>query len=232
MNDVRGWIEKKLQQQGYSSTRLPSFQLEIERASRPAARVLCIGLEDGETFDAEDVDSSLEKIAGTGFVVVVPTRITHAAYERAEEHGICVTGFGELLNTLKQDENIAQHMDRQERYERRRLTRNKAVRSLKRKGHRAYEIRRDKLRLLTIITTNDYEFTADQLYTLLESYQGIELDLIVFTNPSCRGFSTDSRRAAAQVGIPLVRFSDFLDDLAPSGPEPLASSGASSGGGP
>jgi hypothetical protein len=214
MNDVRGWIEKKLQDQGYSSTRLPSFQLEIERFSRPDARVLCIGLEDGETFDAEDVDASIEKIAGTGFVVVVPTsRITHAAYERAEEHGICVTGFGELLNALEHDENIAQHIDSQEQYERRRLTHNKDVKSLKRKGRHAYEIRRDKLRSLTIITTNDYEFTADRLYTLLESYQTIEPDLIVVTNRSCCGFSTDSQRAAAQAGIPLVRFGDFLDDL-------------------
>lgn len=44
MNDVRAGIEKKLQEQGYSSTRLPSFQLEIESAPRPDARVLCIGL--------------------------------------------------------------------------------------------------------------------------------------------------------------------------------------------
>ncbi len=213
MNDVRGWIEKKLQEQGYSSRRLHSFQLEIERASRPGARVLCIGLEDGETFDAGDVDSWIENVSGTGFVVVVPTRITHAAYERADEHGICVTGFGELLSALKCDEDIAQHIDSQEQYERRRLTYNKAVKSVKRKGYHAYEIRRDKLRSLTIITTNDYEFTADRLYTLLESYQGIAPDLIVATNPSCRGFSTDSRGAAAQAGIPLVRFEDFLQDL-------------------
>lgn len=213
MNDVRGWIEKKLQEQGYSSTRLSSFQLEIERTFLPDARVLCIGLEDGETFDAEDVDASIDKVVGTGFFVVVPTRIAHAAYERAEERGICVTGFGELLNALNCDENIAQHIDSQEQYERRRLTRNRAVKSLKRKGHHAYEIGRDKLRSLTIITTNDYEFTADRLYTLLESYQRIEPDLIVVTNPNCRGFSTDSRRAAAQTGIPLVHFDDFLDDL-------------------
>ncbi|MDT7716177.1 MAG: hypothetical protein QOH09_2169 [Pseudonocardiales bacterium] len=108
---------------------------------------------------------------GHGFVVVVPTRITHAAYKRAEEHSICVTGFGELLDALKCDENVAQHIDSQEQYERRRLTHNKAVKSLKRKGHHAYEIRRDKLRSLTIITTNDFEFTADQLYILLESFQ-------------------------------------------------------------
>lgn len=201
---------------------LDDFTTGTERFPEAIERILLeeketnqvgIGLEDGEMFDAEDVDASIEKGAGTGFFVVVPTQITHVAYERAEERGICVTGFVELLDALKHDENIAQHIDSQEQYERRRLTHNKDVKSLKRKGRHAYEIRRDKLRSLTIITTNDYEFTADRLYTLLESYQTIEPDLIVVTNPSCCGFSTDSQRAAAQAGIPLVRFGDFLDDL-------------------
>jgi hypothetical protein len=213
MKDMRGWIEEKLRENGYTSTRLPSFQLEIERASRPGARVLCIGLEEGEAFDAQDVDVAIEEVAGTGFVVVVPTRITHAAYERAEDLGICVTGFGELVDALEHDENIAQHIDSQEKYERRRLIRNKAVKSLKRKGRHAYEILRGKLRSLTIITTNDYEFTTDRMYILLESYEGIDPDLIVVTNPNCSGFSTDSWRAAEQAGIPLVLFDDFLDGL-------------------
>jgi hypothetical protein len=47
----------------------------------------------------------------------------------------------------------------------------------------------------------------------MESYQTIEPDLIVVTSPSCCGFSTDSRRAAAQTGIPLVHFDDFLNHL-------------------
>ncbi|MFC4859203.1 hypothetical protein [Actinophytocola glycyrrhizae] len=213
MKDVRGWIEKKLQENGYTSTRLPPFQLAIERTSRPGARVLCIGLEEGEAFDAQDVDVAIEEVAGTGFVVVVPTRITHAAYERAEDLGICVTGFGELVDALDHDEDIAQHIDSQERYERRRLTRHKAVKSLKRKGHHAYEILRDKFRPLTIITINEYEFTADRMYILLESYEGIDPDLIVVTNPNCHGFSTDSWRAAEQAGIPLILFDDLLDGL-------------------
>jgi hypothetical protein len=213
MNDARGWIEKKLQEKGYSTTRLPSFQLKIGRGSRADARVLCIGLDDGQTFDVEDVDASIEDLPGIGFVVVVPTRITHAAYERAEERGICVTGFGELLDALQHDENIAQHIDSQEQYERSRLEHNRFVKSLKRKGHHAYEVKRDKLRPLIIVTTNQYEFTVDELYTLLESYQPIDPDLIVVTNPNCIGFSTDSRLAANQAGVPIILFHDFLRDL-------------------
>jgi hypothetical protein len=213
MNDVRGWIEEKLRENGFSSTRLPKLQLEITRDPYLDARVVCIGLSKGEAFDAEDLIAAIEDVPGTEFVVVVPTHITHAAYERAEELGVCVAGFGELVNALRYDDNIAKHVDSQEQYERRRLQYNKAVKSLKRKGHHAYEIQRKEHRPLTIITTNVYEFTADKLYSILESYDGIEPDLIVVTNPNCRGFSTHSRQAASQAGIPLVRFVDFLNDL-------------------
>jgi hypothetical protein len=214
MNDVRSWIEEKLREDGFSSTRrLPKRQLEITRDSYPDARVLCVGLSKGETFDADDLIAAIEDVPDTEFVVVVPTRITHAAYERAEELGVCVAGFGELVHALRTDDNIAEHVDGQEQYERRRLKYNKAVKSLKRKGHHAYEIQRKEHRPLTIITTNVYEFTVDRLYSILESYEGIEPDLIVVTNPNCRGFSTHSRQAANQAGIPLVRFADFLTDL-------------------
>jgi len=42
---------------------------------------------------------------------------------------------------------------------------------------------------------------------------GIELDLIVVTNPNCQGFSTDSLMAAKQTGIELVRLREFLASL-------------------
>jgi hypothetical protein len=213
VNDVRDWIRKKLIEQGYSSRKLELSQLEIERASRPRARVLCIGQQDGECFDAEDVDSCLANVPGTCFVVVVPTQITHAAYERAEERGICVAGFSELLDALNLDDDIGQHVDSRERYERRRLTRNGAVTSLKRKGHHAYEVRHKKLRPLTIITTGEYEFTVDELYSLLDGYEGIAVDVVVVTNPNCHGLSTDSQKAAKRAGISLALFDDFLDNL-------------------
>ena len=143
--------------------------------------------------------------------MVVPTRITHAAYERAEERGVCVAGFGELLDALSLDDDISQHIDSRESYERRRLVRNKAVTSLKRKGHHAYEVRRKRLRPLVIITTDEYEFTVDRLYNLLDSYDGVAVDVIVIANPSCYGLSTDSRKAAEWAGVSLALFGDFLD---------------------
>lgn len=213
MNDVRGWIEEKLRENGFSSSRLPNRQLVITRDSHADARVLCVGLAKGEFFDADDFIAAVEEAPSIEFVVVVPTHITNAAYALTEELGICVAGFGELTNALRNDDRIAEHIDSQEQFERRRLKYNKAVNSIKRKGHHAYEIQRKEHRSLTIITTNVYEFTADGLYGILESYEDINPDLIVVTNPNCRGFATHSRRAADQAGIGLVRFVDFLEDL-------------------
>jgi hypothetical protein len=94
-----------------------------------------------------------------------------------------VAGFGELKSALHNDHNLAAHVDSQEQYERRRLGRHRAVRSLKRIGHHACEIQRRDLRPLAIVTTNSYEFTADELYNLLESYEGIDPEIIVVTSP-------------------------------------------------
>jgi hypothetical protein len=69
------------------------------------------------------------------------------------------------------------------------------------------------LRPLTIVTTNSYEFTADELYNLLESYEGIDPEIIVVTNPNCQCLSTDSQLAAEQAGVSLVLLQDLLNDL-------------------
>jgi hypothetical protein len=124
-----------------------------------------------------------------------------------------VAGYGELKSALSDDDDVAEHIDTQERYERRRLINHQAVESLKRCGHHAYEIRRGGLRSLTIVTTNVYEFTADELYNLLDSYAGIDPDFIVVTNPNCKGLSTDSQQASKRAGIGLLLFSELLDGL-------------------
>ncbi|MFF0271816.1 hypothetical protein [Streptomyces sp. NPDC004330] len=213
MSDVRYWIKSKLMENGFTSTILQDHHLQISRDTFPDVLVVCIGLETGKLFEADD----LRRLAGSspeaGFVVVVPTRITHAAYELAEQLGICVAGFGELTNALRDDEDVSRHVSSQEKYERRRLTHNSIVRSIKRKGYHAYEVERVGLRPLRIVTTNDYELTADAVYSILENYSEISPDLIVVTNPSCLGFSTDSLQAASRAGIPIVRFGDFLDNL-------------------
>jgi hypothetical protein len=211
MDNSREWVVKKLANAGLSTTKIGTKGLIIHRVHLPDARVYCVGVDQLETFGAEDLDASMRDMPDLQFVVVLPTDpIAHDAYEHAEELGICVAGFGELKAALDDDHDVARHVDTQERYERRRILGHPSVESLKRRGHHAYEIRRSGLRPLTIVTTNFYEFTADELYSLQESFAYVELDMIVVTNPNCQGFSTDSLTAAEQTGIELVRLREFL----------------------
>lgn len=214
MNDPRDWIEQKLAGRSYQIRRVHPLGLVVTRPDLPDARVLCVGLDNGESFAAEDVDEALEIMPDLQFVAVVPTRVEHEAYQRAEELGVCVAGFGELSSALAADSNISEHIDTQELYERTRLQRNQHVVSLRRRGHHAYEVtRQPPLPSLTIITTNVYEFTVDEFYRLLDSYGNIAPDIVVITNPNCRGLSTDSMTAAERAGVPLELFPDVLDGM-------------------
>ena len=48
---------------------------------------------------------------------------------------------------------------------------------------------------------------------MLESFDGLKLDVAVVTNPNCQGISADSAQAAKNAGVPVVLFSDFLANL-------------------
>lgn len=215
MKSGTAWVTGKLHERGYLTSLIgQQGGLLVRRIGRPDARIWCVGLDAGETFGPDSVDVAIEAMAEVQLICVLPTEaIEHAAYQRAEERGVCVAGFGELSAALEGDDEVATHVDTQERYERRRLLAHKVVKSLRRLGQHAYEIERRDMPSLTIVTTNRYEFTADEFYTLLEQYEGINPDLIVVTNPNCHGLSSDSHRAAEQAGVPAARFQDFLDSL-------------------
>ena len=213
MGDVRDWIRRKLAGAGYASGLQPPSALTIARTSFPDVRVSCVGLDTDQIFTRGDFEAVVSADGATEFVVVVPTKIAHDAYELAEEIGICVAGFGELLHALQHDADISAHIDSQEKYERRRLRSNRHVVDVKRKGHHAYLVERQGRPPLTIATSNKYEFTTDEFLTMLESFDGLKLDVAVVTNPNCQGISADSAQAAKNAGVPVVLFSDFLANL-------------------
>jgi hypothetical protein len=213
MHDVTTWVRRRLGEKGFRSALRGTSGISVSRDSRPAVRVYCVGVDAGERVAERDLERAVDEMPDAEFVVVVPTRIADAAYELADELGVCVAGFGELVDALETDDDVTTHIDSQERYERQRLTRHPVVTGLRRRGHHAYTIERRRLDPLTIATTDKYEFTADGLYGLLEEHEGTNLDLVVVTNPNCWGLSTDSLTAARQTGTRVVLFSDFLDDL-------------------
>jgi hypothetical protein len=211
---ARDWIAAKLlAKTSYTTSKLGDAGLNIRRRHQPDGIVYCASAgQDG--FSAKDVDDAVRAMPNLRFVAVVPTnRIQHDAYQRGEELGICVAGFGELQSALEDDADIGRHVDTQEAWERRRLSRHREVDSLKRRGHHAYELRLKGERTITIVTTNSYEFTVDEYYRLLDSYDEVQPDAVVVTNPNCAGLSKDSRTAAEQAGIPLALLNDFLDGL-------------------
>ncbi|MBS1868378.1 MAG: hypothetical protein JSS99_01820 [Actinobacteria bacterium] len=82
--------------------------LRIVRRARPDALVYCASVEHGETFGPQDLEHVLGVLSEAQFVVVVPTRIDHEVFVHAEELGVCVDGFGELVaafgSALRQDD--------------------------------------------------------------------------------------------------------------------------------
>lgn len=213
MHDVTTWVRRRLAEKGFHSASSGALGILVSRQSLPDVHVYCAGMDPAERFSSRDLERAVDAMPDAEFVVVVPTRIADAAYELAEELEVCVAGFGELVDALQHTDDVRAHVDSQERYERRRLTRHPVVTGLRRRGHHTYTIERGRLAALTIATTDRYEFTADELYGLLEAHEGIDLDLVVVTNPNCRGLSTDSLAAARQTGTRVVLLSDFLDDL-------------------
>lgn len=209
-----GWIAAKLSENtNYATSRLGDDGLIIRRRHLPDGIVYCASA-GPNGFSASDVDAAVRAMPNLRFVAVVPTsRIQHDAYQRGEELGVCVAGFGELQSALEDDADIGRHVDTQEAWERRRLSRHREVDSLKRRGHHAYKLRLKRDRTITIVTTNSYEFTVDEYYRLLENYDKVQPESVVVTNPNYTGLSTDSQTAAEQAGIPLVLLNDFLDGL-------------------
>jgi hypothetical protein len=192
---------------------LGAHGLRVARRTRPDALIYCAGLRQHETFGLEDLDRALGELCGVQFVVVVPTRIAHAVYPRADELRLCVDGFGELAAALRDDDDVSLHRRREHAYVMRRLGARKMVRSVRRRGLSAYEIERSNLPSLTIVTSEEYELTADGVYSLLESYAGLDVAAVAITNPNVRGLSTDALRAGARSGVRVLLFGDLLDAL-------------------
>jgi hypothetical protein len=221
VSDVRAWIVRKLREDARpdpaSKDAPPEFVgdhgVRIIRGGRPDALIYCIGLRQSEAFDLEDLERAVSELPGVQFVAVVPTCIAHAVYERAEEIGLSVDGFSELAVALRDDDDVSRHMGREHAYVVRRLRAHKVVRSVRRRGLSAYEIVRLGLPSLTIVTSDDYELTADRVYSLLESYSGLAVDAVATTNPNARGLSSDSVQAGQRAGVRVLLFADVLDAL-------------------
>jgi hypothetical protein len=187
--------------------------LRVMRRSHQDARVYCAGIDQGKTFELADLDRACSNFDGVQFVVVVPRRIAHAVYARAEDLRLCVDGFPQLISALLSEDNVSLYRSNEHHYVMRRLCRNRSVKSVRRIGSSAFEVKRFDLSTVTIATIDRYELTADDIYTLVEEYADLGIQAIAITNPNASGISTDALKAGAQTGIRVILFQALLNTL-------------------
>jgi hypothetical protein len=198
---------------GYEFEFVGNHGLLVTRPRLPNALVYCANVWKRGPFDLEDLDKALDELPDAQFVAVFPKKITHPVYERADILGLCVDGVDELVSALRYYDDISDYEHKEQAYLLGRLEASKVVRSVRRRGFRAYEIERAGLPALTTITIDRYELTADDVYRLLKDYSGLDVDAVTITNPNAGGISTDARRAGAQAGVRVLLLRDLLHSL-------------------
>ncbi len=66
---------------------------------------------------------------------------------------------------------------------------------------------------MTIVTIDRYELTSDDIYSLLESYSGLNVDAVAITNPNAQFLSRDSLNAGRQADVRILLLRELLDAL-------------------
>lgn len=213
MSSIRNWVVGRLQK-NYAISLVGDSGLRIERPNKPEAFVFCVEPNSRDSFTLEDFEQVMKAMTELDFVVIIRRQVAHEVYERASDIGLCVDTFGELERALADELHIAGHIDKDQKYFRRRVQFNPAVKHIRRRGARAFEIsRRDGMAPVVVVTNPDYELTSDGVYQILESYPEFKVHAVVSTNPYVSGLSPDALRTGRQTDTRVLILSDFLDQL-------------------
>ncbi|MFG1606050.1 hypothetical protein [Actinoplanes sp. NPDC049265] len=165
-------------------------------------------------FDIEELESAVKNIPRLGMIIITRRAVAPDVYDRASELGVCVDTFGGFVRAIASFDDVSQYVHPDESYVRKRLLSTRIVSRLNRRGHRAWEIERQKgLRSLTIVTHERYELTDDDFTTLLNQHLKIDIDALVITNTNARGFGERVTRNARQVGIPIFTLDQFIGEI-------------------
>lgn len=185
----------------------------VHRPSLPDAHVYCP--EGHNVLTTMDVDQAVENFPSTQFIIFLRRATANDIFQYAKERGIAVGRLGELQSALQNSPDISQFVSRERTYVSQRLTNNRAVQSWERVGENAYRIERTAMSPSTIViaTFDQYEATSDRIYTILEQYADLDLNVIVATNPSTKGFAAPASEAARHANVKLVTMSELQVEL-------------------
>jgi hypothetical protein len=215
---IRDWIVRQIRNQTpfARESRLVvetygSRGVKVLRPDRPAAIGYCVEPNSVNPFTTDDLNDAVAELPQAGMVIVTRRLVDPDVYQRAIELQVCVDTFGGFMRAVDTFDDISQYVHPEEEYVRRRMAATRAVTAVVRRGHRGWTLTRtDGLRALTIVTVDRYELTDEQFAAVLQEYPKLELDALVVTNPSAKGFGDRVVNSAQQAGVPLFTLDDFI----------------------
>lgn len=197
-----------------SASLVGAHGIRVTREGRPDALVYCPDPEPAPPFGRVEFDNALSELPDLQFVVVVRRKVDPALYAYADNLGIPIGSIADVRSALFSIEDISRYVAREHSYIRSRFGANRHVMSYHRLGRTTFKIERTgRLRSLNVAMVDDYEVTAEQVYSVINDHPEIGLDAVVTTNPSCRGISKPASDAARAAGVELLTLADFLISL-------------------
>jgi hypothetical protein len=146
-------------------------------------------------------------------MMIVTRRVVDPeVYDRACELAVCVDTFGGFGRAVRG--SMTSPGTSTQKRSTSGMAATRAVTSVTRRGHRAWELERIKgPRPLMIVTHDRYELTDDGFTEIPNQYPKLDLDALVITNSSAQGFGDRVMRSAQQAGVPLYTLNDFIGEI-------------------
>lgn len=170
---IRSWILEQLQKDVDFDRRRITVEPVGEhgvRAVRPGRRDAvgyCVEPDRVNPFTVHALKGAVSELPATGMVVVTRRVVDPEVYQCAPDLGVCVDTFGGFTRAIHGFDDISEYVHPEESYFRRRMSFTRAVTSVIRRGHRAWELRRvNGLRPLTVVSHERYELTDDEFAAL------------------------------------------------------------------
>jgi hypothetical protein len=211
---IRDWVVAQLRKDAWSVEAVSVHGVAVQRQVRPPAVAFCLEPDPVNPVSTSTLDAAVSELPQAGMIIVTRRIVAPDVHTRARELRVCVDTFGGFTRALRQFDDISEYVHPEEAYLRRRVAATRAVTSMSRRGHRAWELERvDGLRRLTIVTHEPYELTDDQFSEILSQYPSLTLDALVITNPAAQGFGSRVAKSAQNARVPLFTLDDFISDI-------------------
>lgn len=211
---IRAWAMEQLREDSRMVEAVGEHGVKVLRPGRPDAVAYCVEPDSVNPFTVDALQDVVDELPQAGMVIVTRRVVDPEVYDRAHELDVGVDTFGGFVRAVGGFDDISQYVHPEEEYIRGRMAATRAVTSVTRRGHRAWELERvNGLRPLMIVTHDRYELTDDGFTEILNQYPKLDLDALVITNSSAQGFGDRVVKSAQQAGIPLYTLDDFIGEV-------------------